>query len=232
MIIIRLKVTKCDRSDCSNSNSDNDRRVWHAGNKFFQDHKPWEAIKSDKELCGSYLAACMGLVALLAALLHPYMPSVTRKVCPHKVNNGLSITYRLASLLQLMCFPLHERLIQDLSGSLHGPFGTSGSPTAALHALCHTQGMLIHNEHHASTLTQTNNDANTLGSIIHCGWQRYCNPACPFLLGRYSHTQTMVSALLEVGSPVTLHAFCDLKGWSETYLAACMGLVALLAAVL
>lgn len=52
----------------------------HAGNKFLQDYKPWESIKSDKELCGSYLAACMGLVALLAALVEPYMPSVTRKV--------------------------------------------------------------------------------------------------------------------------------------------------------
>ena len=52
----------------------------HAGNKFLQDYKPWESIKSDKELCGSYLAACMGLVALLAALVQPYMPSVTRKV--------------------------------------------------------------------------------------------------------------------------------------------------------
>ena len=53
-----------------------------AGNKFFQDHKPWEALKSDRELCGSYLAACMGLVALLAALVEPYMPSITRRVSP------------------------------------------------------------------------------------------------------------------------------------------------------
>ncbi len=52
----------------------------NAGNKFFQDHKPWEALKADKELCGSYLAACMGLVALLAALVEPYMPSITIKV--------------------------------------------------------------------------------------------------------------------------------------------------------
>ena len=55
-------------------------RNMHAGNKFFQDHKPWEALKADKELCGSYLAACMGLVALLAALVKPYMPSITIKV--------------------------------------------------------------------------------------------------------------------------------------------------------
>ena len=57
--------------------------VWlAAGNKFFQDHKPWEALKSDRELCGSYLAACMGLVALLAALVEPYMPSITERVSP------------------------------------------------------------------------------------------------------------------------------------------------------
>ena len=55
--------------------------VWlAAGNKFFQDHKPWEALKSDRELCGSYLAACMGLVALLAALVETYMPSITKRV--------------------------------------------------------------------------------------------------------------------------------------------------------
>ena len=58
------------------------RLLLGAGNKFLQDYKPWESIKTDKELCGSYLAACMGLVALLAALVEPYMPSVTKKVKP------------------------------------------------------------------------------------------------------------------------------------------------------
>ena len=52
----------------------------NAGNKFLQDHKPWKAVQADKELGGSYLAACMGLVALLAALVEPYMPSITIKV--------------------------------------------------------------------------------------------------------------------------------------------------------
>ena len=67
----------------------------HAGNKFLQDYKPWESIKTDKELCGSYLAACMGLVALLAALVEPYMPSVTRKVgiqCCCSIHCSLDIT--------------------------------------------------------------------------------------------------------------------------------------------
>jgi len=39
-------------------------------------------LKADKELCGTYLAACMGLVALLAALVEPYMPSIAAKVNP------------------------------------------------------------------------------------------------------------------------------------------------------
>ena len=66
----------------------------HAGNKFLQDLKPWEVIKSDKELCGTYLAACMGLVALLAALVQPYMPSVTLKVCIHVSRTDKTCCYR------------------------------------------------------------------------------------------------------------------------------------------
>ncbi|KAK9807550.1 hypothetical protein WJX72_002305 [[Myrmecia] bisecta] len=50
------------------------------GNKFIQDTQPWVVIKSDPEACGTLLAACVGLVALLAALVEPYMPSVTSKV--------------------------------------------------------------------------------------------------------------------------------------------------------
>ncbi|KAL3147164.1 hypothetical protein ABBQ32_002671 [Trebouxia sp. C0010 RCD-2024] len=78
------------------------------GNKFLQDYKPWESIKTDKELCGSYLAACVGLVALLAALIHPYMPSVTRKVQQQLNVSALSLrltdsllkkSYALASII-------------------------------------------------------------------------------------------------------------------------------------
>ena len=76
----------------------------NAGNKFFQDHKPWEALKADKELCGSYLAACMGLVALLAALVEPYMPSITIKVTVSSIPAlsglaacmGLALEYRFS----------------------------------------------------------------------------------------------------------------------------------------
>ncbi|DBA80051.1 hypothetical protein WJX79_001269 [Trebouxia sp. C0005] len=78
------------------------------GNKFFQDHKPWEALKADKELCGSYLAACMGLVALLSALVEPYMPSITTKVQQqlnvsaeslHLTDDFLKKSYDLSSIL-------------------------------------------------------------------------------------------------------------------------------------
>lgn len=67
------------------------------GNKFLQDYKPWESIKTDKELCGSYLAACLGLVALLAALVEPYMPSVNRRV--HLITSVTIATLMLATLM-------------------------------------------------------------------------------------------------------------------------------------
>ncbi|KAK9918584.1 hypothetical protein WJX75_005162 [Coccomyxa subellipsoidea] len=51
-----------------------------AGNKFFQDTTPWVMVKEDKEQCGALVNACAGLCVLLAALVEPYMPSITRKM--------------------------------------------------------------------------------------------------------------------------------------------------------
>ena len=51
-----------------------------AGNKFFQDNKPWTLLASDLPQCKTLLAACLGLVVVLGALVEPYMPSVTVKV--------------------------------------------------------------------------------------------------------------------------------------------------------
>lgn len=49
-----------------------------------QDNAPWVLIKGgeeDRQKCGALLNACAGLCVLLAALVEPFMPSVTRKVC-------------------------------------------------------------------------------------------------------------------------------------------------------
>lgn len=45
-----------------------------------QDTTPWVLVKEDKEQCGALVNACAGLCALLAALVEPYMPSITQKV--------------------------------------------------------------------------------------------------------------------------------------------------------
>ncbi|GLC48701.1 hypothetical protein PLESTB_000127300 [Pleodorina starrii] len=50
------------------------------GNKFLQDTKPWVAVKEDKDKCATLVAASVGLVRLLAALMSPYMPSLASKV--------------------------------------------------------------------------------------------------------------------------------------------------------
>jgi methionyl-tRNA synthetase len=59
---------------------------WEAALKpgmVMQDNAPWVLIKGsdeDKQKCGALLNACAGLCVLLAALVEPYMPSVTWKV--------------------------------------------------------------------------------------------------------------------------------------------------------
>ena len=45
-------------------------------------------LKSDAEQCGSLVAACLGLVLLLAATLQPFMPSFSSKVCATQLNDN------------------------------------------------------------------------------------------------------------------------------------------------
>lgn len=50
------------------------------GNKFLQDHKPWELVKEAPEKCRTIVRAGAGLAKLLAALLQPFMPSISDKI--------------------------------------------------------------------------------------------------------------------------------------------------------
>lgn len=45
-----------------------------------QDNELWVLLKEDAQKCGALLNACIGLCVLLAALVEPYMPSITAKV--------------------------------------------------------------------------------------------------------------------------------------------------------
>ena len=56
-----------------------------------QDNKPWVVMKEDAAECGALLSGCIGLVALLAALLEPFMPSVTRSVRPPAQHGGIKL---------------------------------------------------------------------------------------------------------------------------------------------
>lgn len=44
------------------------------GNKYFQDTKPWDLIKKDKDRCGAVLNTCARLAGTAAILLHPFIP--------------------------------------------------------------------------------------------------------------------------------------------------------------
>ncbi|OFV68777.1 MAG: methionyl-tRNA ligase [Candidatus Syntrophoarchaeum caldarius] len=45
------------------------------GNAYFQSHKPWELVKSDKVACGRVLKNALQIVKALAILFEPVMPS-------------------------------------------------------------------------------------------------------------------------------------------------------------
>lgn len=50
------------------------------GNKYAQDNKPWELVKNDKARCGTVVYLTSNLVKTLAALIEPYMPTLTEKI--------------------------------------------------------------------------------------------------------------------------------------------------------
>jgi uncharacterized protein YjeT (DUF2065 family) len=45
-----------------------------------QGHKLWEVVNEDPIRCGTLIAACAGLVALLAGLLEPFLPATSIRI--------------------------------------------------------------------------------------------------------------------------------------------------------
>ena len=71
-----------------------------------QEHQIFKLVKSDHEECGTLLAACVGLVLLLAALIAPFVPSLTHKVAPlHLACSSLhpALWLALAELMPRSC---------------------------------------------------------------------------------------------------------------------------------
>ncbi|GMH39956.1 hypothetical protein BSKO_07860 [Bryopsis sp. KO-2023] len=50
------------------------------GNKFLQDNKAWELVKTDEPLCRTLIATGVGMARVLAAVFQPFMPSLTEKI--------------------------------------------------------------------------------------------------------------------------------------------------------
>jgi methionyl-tRNA synthetase len=53
--------------------------ISRAGNGFFQETEIWKAVKEDRTAAAAYISACVGIVAVAASLLQPFMPSFTAK---------------------------------------------------------------------------------------------------------------------------------------------------------
>ena len=53
--------------------------VSRAGNGFFQETEIWKTVKEDRTTAAAYISACVGIVAIAASLLQPFMPSFTAK---------------------------------------------------------------------------------------------------------------------------------------------------------
>jgi len=57
------------------------------GNKYFQENKPWELIKVDKERCKTIIWICAYICKVLAILMSPYLPKTAERI-----KNQLNLT--------------------------------------------------------------------------------------------------------------------------------------------
>jgi methionyl-tRNA synthetase len=49
-------------------------------NRYFQENKPWELIKNDKQRCGTVLYLCLNICGSLSILLYPYLPEACKRL--------------------------------------------------------------------------------------------------------------------------------------------------------
>jgi methionyl-tRNA synthetase len=50
------------------------------GNKYYQDTKPWDLIKTDREEAAKVMVTCVNLIKACAVFLKPFVPSIAEKI--------------------------------------------------------------------------------------------------------------------------------------------------------
>ncbi len=81
------------------------------GNKYFQDHAPWDLVKTDREAAHRVVSTAAHLVRDLAVLSAPILPSYSRKILAQLSMAGPQDTSNEAELVRLLDEPLAGRRI-------------------------------------------------------------------------------------------------------------------------
>ncbi len=71
-----------------------------SGNKYFQDNRPWELIKSNRERSNTVLYICANLCRTLSILLYPFLPEAAEDLW-NQLNLKEEMVWRDAGLLKL-----------------------------------------------------------------------------------------------------------------------------------
>lgn len=75
--------------------------VARLGNKFLNDMKPWEAVKTNKSLASEILSICLDIILVLSVYLEPFLPDAAEKLKeylkldPNDVERILSANYNI-----------------------------------------------------------------------------------------------------------------------------------------
>lgn len=96
------------------------RNLGSIANKYFQDEKPWELVKTDMEKAKIVLATCANLVAILGVVIKPIIPEIANKI---EIQFGEEFTWKSANfnragkkigVAQKLALPLEKAMFDEL----------------------------------------------------------------------------------------------------------------------
>jgi methionyl-tRNA synthetase len=107
------------------------------GNKYMQDSKPWEMIKTDPAKCSTAIVLIASLIRLLANIAEPFMPGFTDKVLfaldlPHSdIPDTFSINIPEGHKIQGKPTPIFQTISQDQLQALREKYAGKQEEQAA-----------------------------------------------------------------------------------------------------
>ncbi len=88
----------------------------HYGNKYFNDAKPWETVKTDPSVCALTIYDCVQMIYALGILSRPFMPATSEKILSqlNQPKDATKIGWKFSEIKKFTPIPEPQVLFEKL----------------------------------------------------------------------------------------------------------------------